>query len=152
MFVFVLPSGKIFALLGSSGCGKTTLLRLILGRIQQRKGLIQVFGRKPGSDQGKIPVYGYMPQELALFPNFTIKETLQYYGMLLHMDKHEVRRKTDFMIELLNLPPKERQISMCSGGQQRRASIAVTLFHDPPLLILDEPTVNNVLIDNNFQF
>ncbi len=72
--------------------------------------------------------------------------------MLLHMDKHEVRRKTDFMIELLNLPPKERQISMCSGGQQRRASIAVTLFHDPPLLILDEPTVNNVLIDNNFQF
>lgn len=103
----------------------------------QRKGLIEVFGNKPGSAQSKIPGtgVGYMPQELALFPNFTIEETLQYYGLLHHMDKHEVRRKIDFMIELLNLPPKERQISMCSGGQQRRASMAVTLFHDPPLLV-----------------
>lgn len=77
-----------------------------------------------------------MPQELSLFPNFTIEESLYYYGLLHHMSKEEINRKTNFLVELLNLPPKERQIGMCSGGQQRRASLAVTLFHDPPLLIL----------------
>jgi len=82
-----------------------------------------------------------MPQELAMFPSFTIGETLQYYGQLHGMSDQQIREKTDFMIELLNLPPNDRKVSDCSGGQQRRASIAVTLFHDPPLLILDEPTV-----------
>ena len=111
--------------------------------MRPQKGLVRVFGTAPGSVNSGIPgsAVGYMPQNLALFPHFTIEETLCYFGMLHHMSKDEVRRKTDFLVELLNLPPKERQIAQCSGGQQRRASIATTLFHSPPLLILDEPTV-----------
>lgn len=73
--------------------------------------------------------------------SFTIEETLYYYGTLHNMTKEEIREKTDFYISLLNLPPKSRRISQCSGGQQRRVSVATTLFHAPPLLILDEPTV-----------
>ena len=108
-----------------------------------RKGLIRVFGAAPGSVHSNIPGsgVGYMPQELAMFPNFTIEESLYYYGMLHHMNEREIQRKTDFLVELLNLPSKHRQIGMISGGQQRRASIAATLFHTPPVLILDEPTV-----------
>lgn len=135
--------GKIYALLGSSGCGKTTLLRIILGRMSPKKGKIEVFGQKPGVGHCNIPGsgVGYMPQELALTTAFTIEETLYYYGLLHHMSKPEIDEKTDFFVEFLNLPPKDRQVAQCSGGQQRRVSIATTLLHDPPLLILDEPTV-----------
>lgn len=137
------PKGQIFALLGASGCGKTTLLHIILGRIRPQKGLVRVFGSKPGSVHSNVPGsgVGYMPQELALFGHFTLDETFYYYGMLHHLPKVEIRQKTDFLIELLNLPSKDRLIAQCSGGQQRRASIAIALFHNPPLLILDEPTV-----------
>lgn len=139
----IVLTGKIYALLGSSGCGKTTLLRLILGRLKPKRGDIKVFGAKPGGIRSNIPGpgVGYMPQELALWPTFTIEETFYYYGMLHEMTKMDIRAKTRFLIELLNLPPKDRKIEQCSGGQQRRASIATTMFHSPPLLILDEPTV-----------
>ena len=102
-----------------------------------------MFGSKPGSVHSNVPGsgVGYMPQELALFGHFTLDETFYYYGMLHHLPKVEIRQKTDFLIELLNLPSKDRLIAQCSGGQQRRASIAIALFHNPPLLILDEPTV-----------
>ncbi|XP_075591948.1 ABC transporter G family member 23 isoform X2 [Dermatophagoides farinae] len=139
----VVPKAQIFALLGASGCGKTTLLRIILGRLKPKKGDVQVFGARPGGIHSNIPGsgVGFMPQELAMFPSFTIAETLYYFGLLHHIPKDEIIKRTDFMIELLNLPPKDRKIEQCSGGQQRRASIALTLFHSPPLLILDEPTV-----------
>ncbi|OTF82848.1 ABC transporter sub-family A-like protein, partial [Euroglyphus maynei] len=134
---------QIFTLLGASGCGKTTLLRIILGRLKPKKGSVQVFGAIPGGIHSNIPGsgVGFMPQELAMFPSFTIEETLYYFGLLHHIPKDEIVKRTNFMIELLNLPPKNRKIEQCSGGQQRRASIALTLFHSPPLLILDEPTV-----------
>lgn len=134
---------QIFALLGASGCGKTTLLRLLLGRLKPQKGEIRVFGYKPGSVYTNIPGsgVGFMPQELSIWPSFTIGETLYYFGLLHQLSKPEIEKRIDFMIDLLNLPPKDRRMEQCSGGQQRRASIALTLFHSPPLLILDEPTV-----------
>ncbi|XP_054161211.1 ABC transporter G family member 23-like [Oppia nitens] len=137
------PKGKIYALLGSSGCGKTTLLRLLLGRMKPSKGHISVFGEQPGAKTSHIPGpgVGYMPQELALFTEFTIEETLRYFGSLYHLDSDYIENRIEFLIKLLNLPPKNRKVSQLSGGQQRRASIAVALFHRPPLLILDEPTV-----------
>ena len=136
-------SGKIYALLGSSGCGKTTLLRILLGRIKPKKGSIRVFGEEPGSKYSQIPGpgVGYMPQELALFTEFTIEETLQYFGTLYHMEYEIIQQRIKFLIELLNLPSKTKKISQLSGGQKRRTSIAATLFHSPSLLILDEPTV-----------
>ena len=87
------------------------------------------------------PGVGYMPQELSLTEEFTISETLMYFGQLYHMKKDLINQRIDFLVELLNLPNKSRQINELSGGQKRRASIAATLFHQPPLLILDEPTV-----------
>lgn len=82
-----------------------------------------------------------MPQELALFSEFTIEETLNYFGRLYHMKSDDIRKRTDFIIELLNLPNKNKKIANLSGGQQRRVSIAAAILHSPPLLILDEPTV-----------
>lgn len=136
-------SGCIFGLLGSSGSGKTTLLRLVLGRLEPRKGAIKVFGVQPATARSNIPGpgVGYMPQETALFNEFTITEILYYFGILYHMDLCKIQERIQHLKELLNLPQKERLIGQLSGGQQRLVSMAVTMFHKPPLLILDEPTV-----------
>ena len=82
-----------------------------------------------------------MPQELALYDYFTIKETIQYFGRIYKLKKAFVDSQLEFLSKLLDLPPSDRLIKTLSGGQQRRVSFAVSLFHDPELLILDEPTV-----------
>ncbi len=135
--------GVIYGLLGSSGCGKTTLLRCALGRLTPQSGTICLFGKRPGSRSSQVPGpgVGYMPQELALYVNFSIEETLQYFGRLFGINSETVEQRVEFMINLLQLPKRSKLINELSGGQQRRVSLATALFHSPPLLILDEPTV-----------
>ncbi|KAI9558715.1 ABC protein [Daphnia sinensis] len=135
--------GTIYGLLGSSGCGKTTLLSCLVGRRSLNSGEVLVFGNKPGTPESGIPGprVGYMPQELALYGDFTIKETVQYFGRIYNLRKAFVREQLEFLCKLLDLPSSDRYVKTLSGGQKRRVSFAVALFHEPELLILDEPTV-----------
>ena len=130
-------------MLGASGCGKTTLLSCIVGRRSFSSGEILVLGHKPGTPESGVPGprVGYMPQELALYGFFTIKETLQYFGRIYNLRPSFVKSQLEFLSNLLDLPPSNRYVRTLSGGQQRRVSFAVALFHEPELLILDEPTV-----------
>nr|CAH0102208.1 unnamed protein product [Daphnia galeata] len=135
--------GTIYGLLGASGCGKTTLLSCIVGRRSLDSGDVLVLGGEPGSPESGIPGprVGYMPQELALYGDFTIKETLEYFGRIYNLPGEFVKSQMEFIFKLLDLPPGHRYVKTLSGGQQRRVSFAVALFHEPELLILDEPTV-----------
>ncbi|XP_037027218.1 ABC transporter G family member 23 [Bradysia coprophila] len=137
------PKGSIYGLLGASGCGKTTLLSCIVGRRRLYSGEIWVLGGRPGSRGSGVPGprIGYMPQELALYGEFTIQETLIYFGWISGMTTKEVEEKTDYLVKLLQLPDSSRFVKNLSGGQQRRMSLAAALLHEPELLILDEPTV-----------
>lgn len=137
------PKGTIYGLLGASGCGKTTLLSCIVGRRRLNSGEIWVLGGKPGSKGSGVPGprIGYMPQEIALYGEFTIRETMMYFGWVAGMSTKQADDKIEFLITLLQLPPANRAVKNLSGGQQRRVSLAAALIHDPELLILDEPTV-----------
>lgn len=137
------PEGAIYALLGPSGCGKTTLCNCITGRNTPTSGKVSVFNKIPGSSGSNIPgpIIGYMPQEISLFPDFTIEETLLFFSNLYRLDKRRAKDRVEFLVDFLELPDKKRMVANLSGGQQRRVSLAAALIHSPPLLILDEPTV-----------
>ncbi|XP_018319126.1 ABC transporter G family member 20 [Agrilus planipennis] len=135
--------GTIYGLLGASGCGKTTLLSCIVGRRRLNEGEIWVLGGKPGTKGSGVPGkrVGYMPQEIALYGEFSIKETMMYFGWIFGMHTSEINERLQFLLNFLDLPSQNRLVKNLSGGQQRRVSFAVALMHDPELLILDEPTV-----------
>ncbi|KAK0182407.1 hypothetical protein PV327_000549 [Microctonus hyperodae] len=135
--------GSIYGLLGASGCGKTTLLSCIVGRRRLNSGEIWVLGGKPGTKGSGVPGkrVGYMPQEIALYGEFSIRETMMYFGWIFGMDTPEIVERLRFLLQFLDLPSQNRLVKNLSGGQQRRVSFAVALMHDPELLILDEPTV-----------
>lgn len=160
--MFVLYFSNRYGLLGASGCGKTTLLSCIVGRRKLDSGEIFVLGGKPGT-KGEFYIkyaimnnnyfeyfvgsgvpgkrVGYMPQEIALYSEFSIKETMMYFGWIFGMKTSEIMERLQFLLNFLDLPSQNRLVKNLSGGQQRRVSFAVALMHDPELLILDEPTV-----------
>lgn len=137
------PKGAIYGLLGPSGCGKTTLLKCVVGKLKVDGGTVMCLGAPPGSPGHEVPgcKVGYMPQEIALYNEFTISETLMYFGILHGMSFKKVRERMAFLLEFLSLPNKKQLISTLSGGQKRRVSFAAALLQEPELLILDEPTV-----------
>jgi len=132
-----------YGLLGASGCGKTTLLSCIVGQRRLNGGEVSVLGVKPGEPGSGVPGsrVGFMPQEIALVEEMTVKETIFYFGRIYGLTDERIREKFKLLKELLQLPPARQMIKQCSGGQQRRLSFACAMIHDPELLILDEPTV-----------
>jgi iron(III) transport system ATP-binding protein len=135
-----LPQG-ILALLGSSGCGKTTLLRLIAGFEQPQAGSIEIAGRKVASVNSWIPPeqrrLGMVFQDYALFPHLTVAENVAF-GL-----KKQAREAAKRLIELVGLTGLEtRYPYQLSGGQQQRVALARALAPQPPLVLLDEPLSN----------
>jgi len=130
-------------LIGASGCGKTTLLSSIVGIRPLDKGEIFVLGEKV--EAGRIPggglTIGFMPQETALHEEFTVDETIYFFGNIYQMDSELLYERAEMLKKLLELPPDDQRVQDCSGGQKRRISLAAAMIHDPEILILDEPTV-----------
>lgn len=141
--MFIKIDHNSYALLGASGCGKTTLLSCIVGIQKCQSGNISVLGHKVDTNlTNKIGhKIGFMPQETALINELTVKETVFFFGNIYQMKIDKLQQRYQMMRELFELPPDDRRVESCSGGQQRRISFCVTIIHEPDLLILDEPTV-----------
>ena len=140
-YMFVINLSLIFNPI--LGCGKTTLLSCILGMVPLDDGEISVFGNITTKYATKVngSKIGYMPQEMALVGELTIKETIYHFGNIFQMDIDKIRDRYDMLHKLLELPYSDQRIEACSGGQKRRVSFAAAMIHEPDLLILDEPTV-----------
>jgi len=130
-------SGKITGLVGPSGSGKTTLIRTIVGAQVITSGSLEVLGRPAGSKDLRKKI-GYVAQTPAVYGDLTARQNLQYFASILGVPGNSVDRALD----IVDLKPQAAQmVNSMSGGQQARVSLAVALLDDPPLLVLDEPTV-----------
>ena len=134
-------SGEILCLLGPSGAGKTTLIRLITGAIAADSGRILFDGRRiPTMDS--IRRIGYMPQEDAVYHDITGYDNLMFFGRMYGLRGNELKGQVEEMFSLVDLAgEKDVLVSRYSGGMKKRLSLAVSLLHDPEILLLDEPTV-----------
>jgi ABC-2 type transport system ATP-binding protein len=135
-------SGTIVGLIGPSGAGKTTTIRLLTGALEPTSGSVLVLGENPRSFRRRTRErIGYMPQALTLFADLTCKENVDFAASLFGMLFRSRRRRTREALELLDLwDVRHRRVSRLSGGMQRRVELACALVHDPALLFLDEPT------------
>lgn len=132
--------GEIFGLLGPNGSGKSTTIKMLLGLLYPTSGAARVFGRPPTDTAVKARI-GFMPEESYLYRYLNAQETLDYYGRLFKLDRHERIRRTEQLIDMVGLKRAARRpVGTYSKGMARRIGLAQALINDPDLLILDEPT------------
>ncbi len=135
--------GEAYGLLGPNGAGKTTTINLLLGLLDRDAGTVAVAGTDLDTDPaGAKAAIGYVPQEIALYPDLTARENLQFFGRLQGLDRATIATRSAEALDLIGLADRaDERIETYSGGMKRRINIAAGLLHRPALLILDEPTV-----------
>lgn len=136
-----ISENEIFGLIGPSGAGKTTLIRLLIGAASADEGDIRVGEHRMPSLEALREI-GYMPQNDALYTDISGYDNLLFFGRMYPMKRAELRRRADEVLRLVELKHEGgKKVAAYSGGMKKRLSLAVAMLHEPRLLILDEPTV-----------
>jgi osmoprotectant transport system ATP-binding protein len=139
---FEVPSGKLVVILGESGCGKTTLLKLVNRLYEPTTGTIY-FNQQPIQQMSPIALrrqMGYVIQQSGLFPHMTVAQNIAVVPKLLGWKRTEIQSRIDELLSLVGLPDyRDRYPAQLSGGQQQRVGLARALAADPPVLLMDEP-------------
>ncbi len=143
---------EIFGFIGTSGAGKTTLLRVLMGFYKVDSGKVIYKGhnitKKPHIIRN---IVGFCTQENSFYPELTIRENLQYFGRLYCLNPKKLTKQVKYLLNLVDLERHQNTLSgRISGGMKRRLDFAITLIHDPEILILDEPTtgLDPIIRDN----
>jgi ABC-2 type transport system ATP-binding protein len=138
---FAIAAGECYGLLGPNGAGKTTTISMLCGLVNADEGTIVVDGHEGGTLGAKAAV-GYVPQDLALYPDLSAVENLTFFGQLYGLSGKPLQARISETLELVGLGGRGKdRIGTYSGGMKRRANMAAGLLHRPRLLVLDEPTV-----------
>ena len=139
-----IEEGELVTIVGSSGCGKTTLLKLVNRIYEPNSGIIRLFGEN-SVDKDPIRLrhgIGYVIQQIGLFPHMTIRQNIATVPSILKWDKKRIEERVRELLLLVNLDPDEfgrRYPSQLSGGQQQRVGLARALAADPAVMLMDEP-------------
>ena len=136
------PRGTILGIIGPSGAGKTTTIRILTGAIKPTSGEVRVLGRAPKDfHRHEREQIGYMPQLFTLYEDLTAGENVDFVASLFGMLFRRRRRRVREVLKAVDLwDARGRQAGRLSGGMQRRLELACALVHEPDLIILDEPT------------
>ncbi|MFI6507577.1 ABC transporter ATP-binding protein [Streptosporangium sp. NPDC050855] len=140
---FSIAPGQAYGLLGPNGAGKTTTISMLVGLLRPDAGTVTVGGvdlaREPLRAKSRI---GYVPQEIALYPELTGRENLRFFGRIFGLRRRALAARISEVLDLVGLADRaDTRLDTYSGGMKRRINIGAALLHRPEVLILDEPTV-----------
>jgi ABC-2 type transport system ATP-binding protein len=136
---FSLKEKELVSLLGTNGSGKTTVIKIIVGFMEETSGKV-MYNKRPMKQSERARVIGWAPQEDSFYGNLTLFENMVYFGNLNDVPLKEARKKASELLKLLKLSHKKSTLAKnLSGGMKRRLNMAIALMHSPKILILDEP-------------
>jgi sodium transport system ATP-binding protein len=139
---FVAPDGRITGLLGANGAGKTTTLRMVAGLIEPDSGRVTVDEINVASQpRAALARMGVLGDARGLYPRLTARENVVYYGELHGMSRAAAHARVEALARMLDMAPLlDRRTEGFSQGERMKTALARALVHDPPNLVLDEPT------------
>ncbi|HEX2766363.1 MAG TPA: ABC transporter ATP-binding protein [Candidatus Limnocylindria bacterium] len=140
---FAIAPSETYGLLGPNGAGKTTTISMICGTLVRDGGTVHVAGQPVdvGAVEAKRHI-GYVPQDLAIYPELSARENLRFFGQLYGLGGADLKHRVDEILETIGLTDRaDERTDGFSGGMKRRLNIGIGLLNRPRLLVLDEPTV-----------
>ncbi|MFC1634077.1 ABC transporter ATP-binding protein [Planctomycetota bacterium] len=139
---FEVSKGETFGLLGPNGAGKTTTIKILCGLLKPDTGSVTLDGKTdPGLMEVRMSL-GVVPQTLAIYEELSAQQNLLFFGRLYGLGGRELKGRINDRLEIAGLAQRSKErVSKYSGGMKRRLNIICSLMHDPPILLLDEPTV-----------
>jgi ABC-2 type transport system ATP-binding protein len=139
---FDIARGEVFGLLGPNGAGKTTTINMLVGILKPDKGSVVIDGESDPTRTDIRKRIGNAPQAVALYDRLTAVENLAFFGKLYGLAGNKLKERIDWALKFTGLSDRRGDIvGTYSGGMQRRLNLACAMVHDPPVLLLDEPTV-----------
>jgi linearmycin/streptolysin S transport system ATP-binding protein len=140
---FTIAAGETYGLLGPNGAGKTTTISMVCGLLARDAGSVTLRGRPLDTHTVDVKAgVGFVPQEIAIYPDLTAKENLRFFGKLYGRSGRDLDTRIDRILETIGLADRaDERTDGFSGGMKRRLNIGLGMLNDPTLLVLDEPTV-----------
>jgi ABC-2 type transport system ATP-binding protein len=139
---FEVKKGETFGLLGPNGAGKTTTIQLLCGLLKPDSGMVTLDGK---TDPTLVEVrlsLGMVPQTLAIYEELSAEENLRFFGRIYGLSGQRLKERVKDCLEIAGLLQRSKErVSKYSGGMKRRLNMVCSFLHEPPLLLLDEPTV-----------
>jgi ABC-2 type transport system ATP-binding protein len=139
---FEVNKGETFGLLGPNGAGKTTAINILCGLTRPDQGTVSLDGKTdPTVPEVRLSL-GVVPQTVALYEELSAQENLRFFGRIYGLSGRKLKERISNCLEIAGLSQRSKErISKYSGGMKRRLNMACSLLHEPPILLLDEPTV-----------